>query len=70
MKEIKLTKKQIDEIMSLDFSNPDIVVSFLLDFYAKHNIGMKLDKKTEKKLLAELTKYKPLKTAMKIQKQM
>lgn len=64
---MNLTKEQKDMLLSLDLSNPDVVVGFLLDFYEKHGIDVVLNSKTESKLLAELSKYKPLKTAIELQ---
>lgn len=66
-KKMNLTKEQKDMLLSLDLSNPDVVVGFLLDFYEKHGIDVVLNSKTESKLLAELSKYKPLKTAIELQ---
>ena len=50
-----------EELERLNTTDPDEVVEFIEDFYKKANI------KSEKDLVKELSKHKPLRTAIELQ---
>lgn len=56
-------KRLVKELEQLDLTNPDEIVMFMEKFYNKLTI------KDEKTLIRILSKYKPISTAINLQKQ-